>query len=124
MGLKDVEVYKYNPFDRREIHTVYKRVKSRGFELVDKDTGEVHEFGTDADFGFFDLDKKKFTKVIEDIDSILRVISLTQKSLSYFKQYLTVQEIVSVLETNKTLLELYRKKYTDKLEELNKNDKV
>ncbi len=64
--------------------------------------------------------KKKFTKVIEDIDSILRVISLTQKSLSYFKQYLTVQEIVSVLETNKTLLELYRKKYGDKLEEIEK----
>jgi hypothetical protein len=64
--------------------------------------------------------KKKYKKVIEDIDSILRVITLAQKSLSYFKQYLTVQEIISVLETNKTLLELYRKTYGDKLEEIEK----
>ena len=64
--------------------------------------------------------KKKYKKVIEDIDSILRVITLAQKSLSYFKQSLTVQEIISVLETNKTLLELYRKTYGDKLEEIEK----
>ena len=61
--------------------------------------------------------KKKLKKIVEDIDSILHVISLTQKSLSYYKQYIPVQEMVSVLATNSTLLELYRKTYADKLEE-------
>jgi hypothetical protein len=64
--------------------------------------------------------KKKYKKVVEDIDGILKVISLSQKSLSFFKQYLPVQEMISVLETNKTLLELHRKKYEGKLEELEK----
>lgn len=68
--------------------------------------------------------KKKFKKIVEDIDSILRVISLTQKSLSFYKQYIPVQEMISILATNSTLLELYRKSYADKLEELNKNDEV
>lgn len=93
MGLKDVEVYKYNPFERREIHTVYKRVKSRGFELVDKDTGEVHEFGTDADFGFFDLDKKKFTKVFDEAIMHIRDLKIAGvKVLCY---------LMTILEKNR-----------------------
>lgn len=65
--------------------------------------------------------KKKLKKIVEDIDNILHVISLTQKSLSYYKQYIPVQEMVSVLATNSTLLELYRKTYADKLEETEKS---
>jgi hypothetical protein len=64
--------------------------------------------------------KKKCKKYIEDIDDILKVITLSQKSLSFFKQYTSVQEMISVLETNKTLLELHRKKYESKLEEIEK----
>jgi len=64
--------------------------------------------------------KKKCKKYIEDIDSILKIITLSQKSLSFYKQYASVQEMVSVLETNKTLLELHRKKYESKLEEIEK----
>lgn len=64
--------------------------------------------------------KKKCKKYIQDIDDILKVITLSQKSLSFFKQYTSVQEMISVLETNKTLLELHRKKYESKLEEIEK----
>lgn len=64
--------------------------------------------------------KKKYKKFIEDIDAILKVVSLSQKSLSFYKQYVPVQEMISVLETNKTLLELHRKKYESKLEEIEK----
>lgn len=66
--------------------------------------------------------KKKYKKVLEDIDDILNVIKLSQKSLSFFKQYLPVQEMVSVLETNKILLELHRKKYESELEKISKTN--
>lgn len=65
-------------------------------------------------------DKKKIKKYIQDIDNILKIISLSQKGLSHYKQYSSTQEMISVLETNKTLLELHRKKYESKLEEIEK----
>ena len=64
--------------------------------------------------------KKKVAKYLKDIDDILKVITLSQKSLSFYKQYSAVQEIISILETNKMLLELHRKKYESKLEEIEK----
>ncbi len=64
--------------------------------------------------------KKKIKKYIQDIDNILKIISLSQKGLSHYKQYSSTQEMISVLETNKTLLELHRKKYESKLEEIEK----
>jgi hypothetical protein len=59
--------------------------------------------------------KKKYKKYIEDIDDILKVLSTSQKALSFFKHYITVQEIISVIETNKTFLELNRNKYEKEL---------
>lgn len=64
-------------------------------------------------------DKKKYKKVLEDIDSMLRIFMLSQQSLSFFKHYIPAQEIISILETNKTLLELKRKRYNKELEVLN-----
>jgi len=64
--------------------------------------------------------KKKIKKYLEDIDNILKIISLSQRGLSLYKQYTSAQEMISVLETNKTLLELHRKKYESKLEEIEK----
>lgn len=64
--------------------------------------------------------KKKIKKYIEDIDNVLKIISLSQKGLSLYKQFNTVQEMISVMEINKTLLELHRKKYESKLEEIEK----
>jgi hypothetical protein len=64
--------------------------------------------------------KKIYQRLIEDIDKILHVISLTQKSLSHFKQYIPVQKIISILETNKTLLEIHRNNNEDELEKIEK----
>ena len=60
--------------------------------------------------------KKMYGKLIEDINKILHIISLTQKSLSYFKQYIPVQKLISIMETQKTLLEIHRDKVEDELE--------
>lgn len=64
--------------------------------------------------------EKKYKKIVSDIDSILLIFSLTQRSLAFFKEYVVVQEIISIIETNKTLLELHRKKYLNELEEAEK----
>lgn len=65
---------------------------------------------------------KVLEKIIEDIDKILHVISLTQQSLSFFKQYIPVQKLVSIMETQKTLLELHRKKNASELEKIKEPD--
>lgn len=68
----------------------------------------------------FDLKSRKTeklnTKIIADIDKILHILSTSQQALSFFKQYIPVHEIVSVIETNKTLFELHRKKYAEELQ--------
>lgn len=53
--------------------------------------------------------QKKYKKLIEDIDSILKVFDLTQRSLVHFKYIIAAQEIISILETNKTILALQQK---------------
>jgi hypothetical protein len=62
--------------------------------------------------------KKKYEKVVRDITGILSVLTLTQRGLAVFKHYVSVQEIISTLETNKVLLELQKKKYEKELEKL------
>lgn len=74
-----------------------------------------------SDLGKF-KNKKKYEKVVEDIDKILHILNLTQKSLSFYRSYKTVQEIISIVETNKTLLDLHLKKYTKELCSINGED--
>jgi vacuolar-type H+-ATPase catalytic subunit A/Vma1 len=62
--------------------------------------------------------KKMYGKLMEDINKILHIISLTQKSLSYFKQYIPVQKLISIMETQKTLLEIHRDKAENELEKI------
>lgn len=59
-------------------------------------------------------------RYLEDINRITHILTTTQKALSFFKQYIQVQEIVSVIETNKVFLDLNRKKYEKELEKLEK----
>jgi hypothetical protein len=63
---------------------------------------------------------RAFEKIVSDIPRILHVLSLTQRGLAVFKAYIPVQEIISVLETNKTLLEIKLCKYQDELEQMKK----
>lgn len=63
--------------------------------------------------------KKKYEKIVRDLSAILKVLSLTQQGLAHFKAYVAVQEVISVLETNKTLLDLQLKKYEKELKKIN-----
>ncbi len=65
-------------------------------------------------------DKKKLKRLVEDLDKILHILSTSQQALSFFKMYIPAQEIISVMESNKVLFELHRKKYAEKLEEITK----
>ena len=65
-------------------------------------------------------DSKKFKKIISDLENILVVINKSQEAFKFFKHYALCQEIISVLETNKTLVEIYRKQYNDRLVEVKK----
>lgn len=66
--------------------------------------------------------KKVYKKIIDDINAILKILTLTQKGLIIFKSYIVVQEIISVIETNKTLLELKLKDYENKLSKIVSTD--
>lgn len=68
-----------------------------------------------TDFNNF-KNRKKYKQIISDIDNVLKVFDLTQRSLVFFKKYKNVQEVVSILETNSTLLTLYRNKYQKELD--------
>lgn len=60
--------------------------------------------------------QKKFKQIVEDIDKILHVFDLTQRSLKFFSKYKNAQEVISICEANGTLLTLYKKKYEKELE--------
>jgi hypothetical protein len=61
---------------------------------------------------------KKLKRYISDIKKIIHIMSTSQQALSFFKQYIVTQETISVMETNKTFLELYLKKYEKELAEI------
>ena len=54
---------------------------------------------------------KKAKKIVEELNDVLKVITLTTKALSLYTKYLPVQEIISVLDNHKTILQLHRNKY-------------
>lgn len=63
--------------------------------------------------------KKIYEKIISDIKNILQVLTLAQRGLTLFKTYIVVQEIISVINTNVTLLDLKLKDYEKKLKVIN-----
>lgn len=67
-------------------------------------------------------DNKKYKKIVKDIEAILKIINLAQKGLSHYKEYVTAIELISIMETNKTMLEIHKKKYETKLK-LHENEK-
>lgn len=62
--------------------------------------------------------KKVCEKLIRDINGILQVLTLTQRGLVLFKNYIVVQEIISVISTNMILLENKLKYYEKDLKKL------
>jgi hypothetical protein len=61
---------------------------------------------------------KKLKRYLADINKIIEIMSTSQKALSFFKHYITAQQTISVMETNKTFLELYIKRYEKELAEI------
>jgi hypothetical protein len=55
-------------------------------------------------------------RIISDINHILLVLEKTQQALSFFKKYKPIQEIISIIETNKTLFTLSKKKHAKNTE--------
>ncbi len=60
--------------------------------------------------------KKKYKKLVEDIDQVVRVLEMSQTALSHFKYIIACQEIISIMETNKTLLVLKQKDLKKEIE--------
>ncbi len=54
---------------------------------------------------------KKAKKVVEELDNALKIISLAIKGLSLYDKYIPVQDAIYVLQCNKTILNIHRKKY-------------
>jgi hypothetical protein len=71
------------------------------------------------------LEKSK--KVVEELKIILYIIELAISGLGHFNKYVFVNECVSVLQSNKLLLEIHLRKYNkaiDKIKEEMKNGKL
>lgn len=49
--------------------------------------------------------------VVDDLDKVIKIVDLTIQGLSYFKKYNPVAQIISSLQTNKTVLEINYQKY-------------
>lgn len=62
-------------------------------------------------------EKKKYEKVIKDIEAINNIFVLTQKALSHYNTYIVCQEIIGNIETNRTFLESQKLKLLDLLKE-------
>lgn len=49
--------------------------------------------------------------VVDDLEKVIKVVDLTIQGLSYFKKYNPVAQIISSLQTNRTVLEINYQKY-------------
>lgn len=70
---------------------------------------------------------EKSEKVIEELKIILYIVELAISGLGHFNKYVFVTECVSVLQSNKLLLEIHLRKYNkaiDKIKEDMKNGKL
>ena len=56
-------------------------------------------------------DTKINKKIINDIDNIILILEKSQQALTFFKQYKPIQEILSIMETNKILFKLKKAQY-------------
>lgn len=88
---------------------------------------------TILDFEKFKANKKqeetlqKAEKIVEELEMVLHIMSLSIEGLSHFNKYVFVNECVSVINSNKILLEVHLAKYQkaiDKIKEELANGKL
>lgn len=66
---------------------------------------------------------EKSERVVEELRMILYIINLTINGLSHFNKYVFVTECISVLQSNKVLLEIHLKKYIKAVEKIKEETK-
>jgi len=54
---------------------------------------------------------KKAKVVYAELQQVIKIFDLTTTALRYFSKYSIVMEVISVLQSNRTLLEIHCKKY-------------
>lgn len=55
--------------------------------------------------------RKKLEKVVAELKTIIKVYGLCINALKPFSKYVIITETISVMQGNKTLLEIHLKKY-------------
>ena len=63
-------------------------------------------------------DDKKYKKIIDELVNVILILNITQQRLTHYKHYIKVMEVISVIETNKTLLDFQKRKYEKELSKL------
>ena len=63
-------------------------------------------------------DKKKLKIIAEDLETMVKICNMTLKAFSHYKRYLPTQEIINVISSNKTLLEIHLNKTKKNIEKL------
>lgn len=58
---------------------------------------------------------KNKKQAVQDLTTIIKLMSLAQEGLAHFKHYIKVAEVISVLHTNAMLLDYQRKKMEKEL---------
>lgn len=64
--------------------------------------------------------KKKLKKIVEDLKMAIKVYNLSINALKSYATYSIVMETISILQGNKTLLEIHLKKYENMLDSYKK----
>lgn len=54
---------------------------------------------------------KRAKILVSDLEKIIRIINLSISALHHFSKYAPVNQIISTLQTNKTILEIHLNKY-------------
>lgn len=62
--------------------------------------------------------RKKFKKLVEDINHVIQVFEASQQALSHFKYIIVCQEVISIMETNKTILTMKSKELQKELDKI------
>jgi hypothetical protein len=58
---------------------------------------------------------QKIKKLLEELDGIEKVIETSLRAFNLFKHFFPVQECISVLQTNLTLIKINKSKYKKQL---------
>ena len=56
-------------------------------------------------------DQKLAKKIKEDLEIVQKTLNLTLDALGYYKKYIPVMEVISSVQTNRTLIDIFIKNY-------------